>query len=164
MFIRRINKKVKNKVYTTIYLTESYRENGKVKHRHISNISNWPKEMIGSFEKMLKGKEYNDINDLKLSLGKSFGAISVISEISKRLGISQAFGTSKQAKLALFQVAGRIITQGSRYYLANEWKHLQEIEKVFGLSKFNHNDLYDNLNWISKNQDNIEKKNIFLQK
>ena len=158
MFIRRINKKVKDKVYTTIYLTESYRENGKVKHRHISNISNWPKEMIDSFEKMLKGKEYNNINDLKLSLGKSFGAISVISEISKRLGISQAFGTSKQAKLALFQVAGRIITQGSRYYLANEWKHLQEIEKVFGLSKFNHNDLYDNLNWISKNQDNIEKK------
>lgn len=158
MFIRRIHKKTKNKTYTTVYLTESYRENGKVKHRHISNLSKWPEDMINNFEKILKGEKVTTVNDLQLSQGKSFGAIKVISEVAKRLGIKQALGRSEQARLALFQVAGRIITQGSRNYLANEWANLQSVESIFNTGKFNHNDLYKNLNWLSENQYKIEKK------
>lgn len=158
MFIRRIHKKTKKKTYTTVYLTESYRENGKVKHRHISNLSKWPAEMINSLEKILKGEKIATVNDLQLSQGKSFGAIQVIAEVAKRLGIKQALGNSEQGKLALFQIAGRIITQGSRNYLANEWVNLQSVEAVFKTSKFNHNDLYKNLNWLSENQAGIEQK------
>lgn len=69
--------------------------------------------MIDNFEKILKGEKITTIKDLNLSQGKSFGAIQVISEIAKRLGIKQALGNSEQGKLALFQIAGRIITQGS---------------------------------------------------
>ncbi len=158
MFIRRIHKKTKNKTYTTVYLTESYRENGKVKHRHISNLSKWSDEMISDLEKNLKGEKIKSISDLQLSQGKSFGALTVVSEIAKRLGIKQALGNSEQAKLAMFQIAGRIITQGSRYYLANEWFNLQAIEGIFKTKKFNHNDLYKNLAWISENQNSIEQK------
>lgn len=158
MFIRRIHKKTKNKTYTTVYLTESYRENGKVKHRHISNLSKWPDEMINSLEKILKGEKITTVNDLQLSQGKSFGAIKVITEIAKRLGIKQSLGNSEQGKLALFQIAGRIITQGSRNYMANEWANLQAVKDIFDTPKFNHNDLYKNLIWLSKNQDKIEQK------
>ena len=158
MFIRRIHKKTKNKTYTSVYLTESYRENGKVKHRHISNLSKWSDEMIVSFEKMLKGGKITTIEDLKLSNGKTFGAITVISEIARRLGIKQALGSSKQAKLSMFQIAGRIITQGSRNYIANEWANLQAVENIFKINNFNHNDLYKNLSWLSENQAQIEKK------
>lgn len=158
MFIRRINKKTKNRTYTTVYLSESYRENGKVKHRHISNLSKWPDQMIDSLEKILKGEKITSVSDLQLSQGKSFGGIQVISEVAKRLGIKQALGNSEQGKLALFQIAGRIITQGSRNYLANEWVNLQSVETVFKTAQFNHNDLYKNLNWLSENQDGIEKK------
>jgi len=157
MFIRRIHKKTKNKSYTAVYLAESYRENGTVKHRHISNLSQWPDELIENFEKLLKGQQITSIHDLQLSGGKSFGAIQVISQVARRLGIKQALGSCRQAKLALFQIAGRILTQGSRYYLANEWAHLQAIEHIFKLTDFNHNDLYKNLQWLSENQDTIEK-------
>ena len=158
MFIRRIHKKTKNKTYTSVYLTESYRENGKVKHRHISNLSKWSDEMITKLEKILKGEEIRTVRDLKLSSGKTFGAITVVSEVARRLGIKQALGSSEQAKLAMFQIAGRIITQGSRYYLTNEWKNLQAVESIFKINDFNHNDLYKNLNWLSENQAQIEKK------
>ncbi len=158
MYVRRIHKKVKNKTYTTVYLAESYREDGKVKHRHIANISKWPDELIENLEKALKGEKITNIEDLNLSQGKSFGAIKVISEIAKRLGITKALGNSREAKLALFQIAGRIITQGSRYYLANEWSKLEAIEKVFRLNRFTHNDLYENLRWLSLNQEKIENK------
>ena len=112
---------------------ENYREDGKVKHHIISNLSRWSERLISGFEKLLKGQEIKTIADLKLSTGKSFGAILTVSEIAKRLGITQALGSSKQAKLAMFQIAGRIISQGSRNYLANEWIKGEAIEKIFKL-------------------------------
>ena len=101
----------------------------KIKHRLISNLSKWP-------EKLLKGKKIIDISDLNLSQGKSFGAIKIISETAKKLGIQQSLGYSKQAKLAMIQIAGRIIAQGSRYYLAKEWQEGQAIDDVFTINKF----------------------------
>lgn len=159
MFIRRIHKKQGNKRYTTTYLAESYRDkNGKVAHRHLSNLSKWPEPMIQAFQKMLKGQKLTSISDLAFSQGKSCGAISVVAQVAKEVGITKALGYSREAKLALFQIAGRIITQGSRYYLAHEWKRHQAVDKIFKLDKFNHNDLYDNLAWISENQAKIEQK------
>lgn len=158
MFIRRIHKKTKKKTYTSVYLADSYREDGKVKHRHITNLSNWPEGLISKFEQSLAGNKLLSLDDLELSNGKSFGAIKVILEVAKTLGIRQALGYSQQAKLAMVQIAGRIITQGSRRYLANEWASLQALEDVFGTESFSCNDLYENLCWLSENQNKVEKK------
>ena len=114
--------------------------------------------MIAGLEKILKGEKITTISDLKPSMGKSFGAIQVIYEVAKKLGIKQSLGMGEQARLALLQIAGRIITQGSRHYIANEWANLQAVDNVFGINDFNHNDLYKNLNWLSENQEKIEKK------
>ena len=54
--------------------------------------------MIDDLKKTLKGEKITTIENLKLSNGITFGAIKVISEITKRLGIKQALGYSEQAK------------------------------------------------------------------
>ncbi|MFW6222022.1 MAG: transposase, partial [Bacteroidota bacterium] len=141
-----------------MYLVENYRVGTKVKHRLISNLSKWPEKLISDFENILKGKKITDISDLDLSQGKSFGAIKVVSQAAKKLGIQQALGYSKQAKLAMVQIAGRIISQGSRNYLAKEWQKGQAIDNIFKINKFNEYDLYKNLAWLSENQEKIEKK------
>ena len=87
-----------------------------------------------------------------------FGALKTVIEIAKRLGISKALGTGKRSKLAMLQIAGRIITQGSRNYIANEWSKTQAIEELLKLTDFNEDSLYDNLDWLAKNQSKIEKK------
>jgi len=89
---------------------------------------------------------------------KHNGAIEVIKQIAGRLGISQALGNSKQAKLAMVQIAGRIIAQQSRNYIANQWIKNQDIEGIFRVSDFNEDSLYANLDWLSNNQQQIEKK------
>ncbi len=158
MFIQRIYKKTKKKTYSSVVLMENYREDGKVKHHIISNLSRWPERLVSGLEKLIKGQEITTIADLKLGTGKSFGAILMVSEIAKRLGITQALGNSKQAELAMFQIAGRIISQGSRNYLANEWIKGEAIEKIFKLDNFTEDTLYDNLDWLSKNQQKIERR------
>lgn len=158
MYIQRIYKKTPTKTYTSVLLMESYREGGKVKHRIISNLSKWSDDLIAGFEKILKGEKTLPVSALQFTQGKSIGAIATVMEIAQRLGIKQALGNSKQAHLALFQIAGRIITQGSRNYLANEWVKNQAAENVFNIGDFNEDSLYDNLDWLTKNQDKIEQK------
>ena len=158
MFIQRIHKKTPNKTYTSVVLMENYREGKKIKHRIISNLSKWSPELISDFEKILKGKKVTSISDLNFTQGKSVGGIFMVSQIAKELGIKKALGYSKQAKLAMVQIAGRVLSQGSRNYLANEWKLGQAVDKVFNINDFDKYDLYKNLDWLSENQEKIEKK------
>ena len=158
MFIQKIHKKTAKKTYTTVYLTENYRENGKIKHRFLANLSALPEKYIEGLQQMLKGEKINNISDLHLSQGKSFGAISVVNKLANELGIKQALGNCKQAKLAMIQIAARIISPGSRNYTANEWSKFQALEAIFKIKKFNEDDLYANLDWLNENQSEIEQK------
>ena len=46
--------------------------------------------------------------------GPSFGAVWTVYHVARRLGIAQALGTTREGKLALWQVIARVIDQGSR--------------------------------------------------
>lgn len=137
---------------------ENYREGKKVKHRIISNLSKWPEDLVADLDKLLKGEKINTLTDLNPTIGKSFGGILTVLEIAKRLGIKQALGNTNNSALALFQIAGRIISQGSRNYLANQWSKGQAVEEIFKLNNLTEDQLYSNLVWLSKNQQTIERK------
>jgi transposase len=157
MFVQRIEKKTKNKKYVSHLVIENFREKDKVKHKVISNISKLPPHIIQAITDMLKGgRQLYDIGKFKQA--QSIGAIKVVCQIAHRLGITTALGTSQQAALALFQIAGRIICHESRNYLANEWAKNQAVQEVFKLDNFNEDSLYANLKWLCKNQDKIESK------
>ncbi len=158
MFIQRTQRKTKDKVYHSVVLMENYREGKEVKHRTITTLTKWPKEIVDDLEKLLKGKAVTCVEDMNLSVGKSFGAIEVIKQIAHKLGIEQALGNTKEAKLAMVQIAGRIIAQQSRNYIANQWVLNQDIEGVFKVNNFNEDSLYRNLDWLSNNQQKIEQK------
>ena len=79
-------------IYRSTLLRESYRENGKVKKRTIANLSNCSPEEISANKLALKHKE--DLSnlvhldkDINLQEGLSVGAVWVVYNIAKRLGI-----------------------------------------------------------------------------
>lgn len=51
----------------------------------------------------------------------------------------------------------RIAHQGSRLS-AIRWARNHAVKEIFGLNYFNEDDLYNALDWVEKNQENIEKK------
>ena len=163
MYIQRNTKRVKDKVYHSVLLRNSYRKNGKNKHKTISNLSSWPEELINQFEKLLKTGKVTKLEDLTYKQGKAYGAIKVIHEIAKILGIKKALGNSKQSLLCLMMIAGRILTGGSRLHLCN-WAKDEAIEEVFKISNFNENNLYNALDWLCDNQKKIENKLFKLRK
>ena len=158
MYIQTITKKGKNgKVYKTILIRESYREGGKVKQRTLANITHLPKDLIEELEKLLKGKRSFSIEGLNFHNGKSFVALVMVREILKELGIMQALGKSKQGKLAMVQIASRVIEPASRHFIANEWQDYEDIEGVFGIKNISEDQLYKNLDWLSEHQSEIEE-------
>lgn len=162
MYLQEHTRKKGNRVYKTIYLAESYREEGKVKKKYIANLSDCPDNIILAIKNELKQPTVlssSKISTILFEQGKSFGGIFIVSQICKRLGIEQALGKDfRQSGLALFQIVARVLCQRSRNYAANEWFPLVAIEEVLGINAFNEDTLYDNLDWLCENQEKIERK------
>ena len=148
------------KSYTRYLLRQSYREGKKVKHRTIANLSQCSPEEIAAIQLALRHKK--DLSQLtarskivSLKQGLSVGAVWLLYDIARQLGIAGALGTAREGKLALWQVIARVIEQGSRLS-AVRLAGFHAACDVLGLDKFNEDDLYDNLDWLSKNQATIE--------
>jgi len=155
MFIHKTTKKVGSKTHHSFLLSESYRENGKVKHRVISNLSRWPKHLIDAVTSSLKGQTV--ASDLSWRSGKNFGGLFVLKTLAKELFIDKMLGSSRKAKLAMVLILGRILTQGSRRHLTF-WKEGQAVEEVLDLASFDEEDLYETLDWLEKNQSKMEDR------
>ena len=170
MYIETVSTNRGGKVYTCILLRESFREDGKVKHRTIANLTNRPNDEIEAIRFALqhKGKLPDeaailDKIELNSEQGLSVGAIFVLSEIAKRLGITQSLGNSRQAKLALWQVIARIIQHGSRLG-AVRLAETHAACDILSLTRFIEDDLYRNLDWLASRQMTIENRLFKLGK
>jgi len=151
--------------YTRHLLRESYRDNGKVKHRTIANLSHCSDNEIESFRLALKYKKdltqlVSISKDISLQQGLSVGAVWLIHEIAKQIGIVAALGNSQQAKLALWQIIARIIDQGSRLSAVRLAQSHAACD-ILRLDSFNEDHLYKNLDWLSERQEQIENDLFF---
>ncbi len=158
MYIIRPTRKTATKTYQSALLIESYREDGKVKHRTLANLAKWQEPLVIEFEKLLKGGKVTQIEDLHHTQGNSCGGLLVIQQLCNRLGITQALGRSKQATLALLMIMGRILTPGTSRLGLVEWAKDQAVEEVLGVSGFTEDDLYATLEWLAERQQQIEAK------
>lgn len=150
----------KGKSYTRHLLRESYREGGKVKHRTIANLSRCTEEEIAAIKLALKHK--GDLSELvsvrealELRQGPSVGAVWLLYSMAKELKLTEALGSGRQGKLALWQVMARAMDQGSRLS-AVRLASTHAACDVLGLDEFNEDHLYENLDWLSDNQARIE--------
>jgi len=148
--------------YKRYLLRENYRENGKIKHRTIANLSKCSEEEIAAIRLALKHKK--DLIKLatasevvSLHQGLSVGAVWLVFDIARELGIVKALGNSREGKTALWQVIARVISQGSRLS-AVRLAGSHAACDILGLGAFNEDDLYSNLDWLCKKQEVIEDR------
>src|SRR5919109_1906089 len=155
------------KTYTRPLLRESYRANGKVLHRTIANLSQCSAAEIEAIRLALRHKEelahLGTIQDaITLKQGLSFGAVWTVYQVARRLGIDKALGTTRDGKLALWQVMARVIEQGSRLS-AVRLSMAHAACDVLGLGPFDEDALYENLDWLAEVQASIEDR-LFAQR
>lgn len=156
------------KVYHRVLLRDSFRdENGRVKHHTLANFSHCSPEELQALELALRHK--NNLAALQQALadplhlrqGKSFGAIYLLHQQARRLGIEAALGTDPGGQLALWQVIARALNQGSRLGAVRLAAH-HAVGEILDLEPFNEDQLYANLGQLSRQQAAIEDR-LFRQ-
>jgi hypothetical protein len=155
------------KTYTRHLLRESYRAHAKVLHRTIANVSHCSEAEIEALRLALRHKEelahLGTIQDaITLKQGLSFGAVWTVYHVARRLGIAQALGTTRDGKLALWQVIARVIDQGSRLSAVRLAMSHAACD-VLGVGPFDEDALYENLDWLAGIQASVEDK-LFAQR
>jgi hypothetical protein len=148
------------KTYTRRLLRESYREDGKVKHRTIANLSGCSAAEIEAIRLALRHKDNLSPlaaqSEIVIKQGLSYGAVHVVHEVARSLGIVAALGTTRDGLLGLWQVIARVIDQGSRLS-AVRLARAHAAKEILGVGDFDEDDLYANLDWLAKQQPDIEK-------
>ena len=154
--------KSKSGKYVRYLLRSSFRVDGKVKHRTVANISHCSPEEIDAIKLALQHK--GDLTslvslreDVTLLQGSSFGAVWAVYGMARQLGIQAALGSTRQGKLALWQIIARVIDQGSRLSAVRLAASHAACD-ILGLESFNEDDLYINLDWLDEHQRHIEDR------
>lgn len=150
-----------SKTYTRHLLRTSYREDGKVKKKTLLNLSSCSEEEINALKLALKHKKkltsLASLDDIEIELGKRIGAVWTVNAVAERIGIPAALGSNIEGKRALLQVIVRVIDQGSRLSAVRSAKS-HAVCEILGIKKLNEDHLYENLAWLSTEQEAIEQK------
>src|SRR5208283_3187325 len=164
MFIDSSVTRLSGKAYARHLLRETYREDGKVKHRTLANLSHCKPEEVEAIRLALKYK--GDLGRILASAGEggpelkqglSIGAVWVLAQLARELGVVAALGSDRQGKLALWQVIARVLDQGSRLS-AVRLAGGHAVGAALGMAGFDEDDLYANLDWLADNQADIESR------
>jgi hypothetical protein len=144
-----------------VLLREGYRQNGKVRHRTLANLSHCSDEEIEAMRIALKmKKELPKLYQLvqgKATNGKHIGAVSALYQIADRLGIAKALGQHRPALLVLWLILTRLIDQGSRLS-AVRLAQTHAACELLGLDPFTEDDLYAAMDWLYEHQQKIERR------
>lgn len=159
-----IRKKHKGKTYVTHLLRHTYRENGKVKHLTLGNLSDLPDDLIEVMRRRLAGDPLpTEHDDFQIVRSLPHGHVAAVLGTLKKIGLDRLISSKpcREAQLVIAMLVLRIIAPGSKlanltglqpetaqHSLAGELR-LQDIEKP---------DLYEALDWLLKRQARIENK------
>jgi hypothetical protein len=147
------------KTYRRVLLRNSYRFNGQVCHDTLANLSHCSEEEIRALKLALKHKgqltHVRDLREVGTRQGLAVGAVWVLHQLAKRLGLVKAVGQSRTAKLALWLVLASVIAHGSRLS-AVRLAQQHAVCDLLGLEAFNEDDLYRARDGLDKQQLAIE--------
>ena len=146
MYIDTSKTTIRGKTYSRCLLRESYRQDGKVKHRTIANLAKWSPELVQMLKAALAGKllpadRVVTAESIGIHQGQAFGAVYVLARLAQRLKITKALGKSPFLLTVLWLIFARIIDQGSRLSAARLAKR-HAVKEVLGLDNVSAHDLY----------------------
>jgi transposase len=162
MYVDSSTTTIKGKTYQRHLLRRSYRRDGKVQHDTIANVSKCSPEEVEAIRLALRYKDklsewIESRTTLSTRQGASVGAVWLLFDMARQLGIDKALGATREGRLALWQVIARAIEQGSRLSAVRLAAHHAACD-VLDLEAFDEDDLYANLDWLCEKQAAIEKR------
>jgi hypothetical protein len=123
MYVEEIKLTRGSKKYRTTLIRESYRQDGKVLHRTVCNISKLPAAVIDQIRVGLRKGEAGDRAQgaLRVERQREYGASCALLDLARQLELDRLIYSRKEPwrEDALALIVGRIVYQGSKLALTN---------------------------------------------
>lgn len=156
-------RKYKGRVYQTHLLRRSYREDGKVKHETLGNLSHLPPDLIDIIRRRLKGEPLMGEGGWKIVRSLPHGHVAAALGTVVDTGLDKIISSRpcRERLLVIAMIVARIVQPGSK--LATGRALRAETAKTslsleLGLEDVSDREIYESLDWLGKRQKRIEKK------
>lgn len=149
-------------------LRESYRDEGKVRHRTIANLSSWPDDLVFGLRELLKNHRAGNpvtpaTEGFRIERSIPHGHVQAVVGTIERLKLDHLISSKRcpERDRVIAMIAARILTPGSKLSTTralNAASRSNTLAEACGIDGDVHeNDLYDAMDWLLKRQARIEK-------
>ena len=149
-----------------ILLRESFRLDGKVKHRTVANLTNWPASIVAGLRLLLKGHSpsvSSSPQNLRITRSLPHGHVVAALLALRKVGLDRLLGskTSPQRNICMAMIAARILEPGSKLATSRALD-CETLSSTLAAEchlegKIDEDDLYDAMDWLLARQPRIEK-------
>lgn len=158
--VAKVTNTIKGVTYTSYYLRRSFREDGKVKHETLGNLSDLPVPLIDLINRSLKGETFVSAADTFAILStRPHGHVEAVLTMIRRLGLDSliASRSSRQRDLVLSMIAERLLFPCSKLATTRHW-HDTTLAEELHLQDATEDELYAAMDWLLERQKTIETK------
>jgi hypothetical protein len=163
--IATVTKTYKGKTYTSVLLRRTYRENGKVKHETLGNLSDLPPDVIEFMRARLNGEidESAPRGGFEIVRSLPHGNVVAVLQTARKAGLEQLLASRacRERDLILALIVSRIIAPRSKLSacagLQAETAHSTLAEEL-NLGQVQVHELYAAMDWLLERQTRIENK------
>ncbi len=158
--VDKITNTVKGVTYTSYYLRRTYRQDGKVKHETLGNLSDLPVTVIDLIRRCLKGETFVPASEVFRTLHSlPHGHVDAILTMIRQLGLDTLIASrpSRQRDLVLAMIAERLLCPCTKLATTRHW-HDTTLAQELRVWDATENELYAAMDWLLGRQKAIETK------
>lgn len=160
MHVAKIERKHGGRTYVSHLLRQSYRADGKVKHRTLANLSHVPEPLIDLIRRSLQGETFlGSDNAVRTLASKPHGHVEAILTTCAKLDVENVLGSkpSRERSLILALIVQRLLFPCSKLASLRYW-HSTTLADELDIANASSTELYKALDWLGKRQGLIEQK------
>ena len=144
--------------YVSHLLRRTFRQDGKVKHETLANLSPLPEAAIEAVRAALAGKALLVAGeDLEVTRSLPHGHVAAVVAQARALGLPALLGPAgRQRDLAFALIVARVCRPGSKLATTRWWADTT-LAADLGVADASTDEVYAAMDWLAERQDAIEK-------
>jgi hypothetical protein len=143
-------------------LRRTYREDGKVKHETLGNLSHLPAVALSLVKRSLAGEQFMSADGLHIERTLPHGHVAAALGMLKKLGLHELIDaqSSRERDMVCSMIVARVLEARSKLATARllaEQTRSSSLSEVLSLQDVDEDDLYRAMDWLLERQPRIEK-------
>jgi transposase len=160
MHVAKIERQRNGRTYVSYLLRRSYRQDGRVKHQTLGNLSHLPAPTLDLVRRSLQGEAFLARQDhFRILASRPHGHVAAVLTTCRRLGLEDLLASKPcpQRTLVLALIVQRLLNPGSKLAATRHWQDTTLAEEL-SLAEADHKHAYAAMDWLLRRQRRIENK------